>query len=93
MFSSLNCMRHFSKMHGTFISSNLYRNTHRDKNSNDDAKPGYILTEGSRKKSSSLNGRAIKRGVGGKGPANKEKKLFCNFFQLCCHLKMKIILL
>ena len=38
------------------------------------------LHKGSRKKSSSLNGWAIKRGGGGKGPAIKEKiTFFLNF--------------
>ena len=43
------------------------------------------------KKSSSLNGRAIKRGG---GPAIKEKDFFFNFFFLIWwHLKIEIILL
>ena len=51
--------------------------------------PTLAPYKGSRKKSSSLNGRAIKRG-GGKGPDIKEKELF---LKLCCHLKIRIILL
>ena len=44
------------------------------------------------KKSSSLNGRAIKRGWG-KGPAIKEKiTFFYLFLKLCCHLKKNILL-
>ena len=36
-----------------------------------------------------LNGRAIRGGVVGKGPAIKEPRNF--FFKCCCHLKIKII--
>ena len=47
-----------------------------------------VISEG--KKSSSISGRATKRGGGGKGGAIKEKRIF---FIFCCHLKIKIILL
>ena len=48
----------------------------------------YLTPEESRKKSSSPNGRAIKRGGVGKGPAIKEKINFLkHFLKFCCHLK------
>ena len=54
----------------------------------------YEMLREAAKKGSFLNGQAIKRGGGCKGPAIKEFLFIYLLFKIfCCHLKIKIILL
>ena len=58
------------------------------------AKTVHFSLREAAKKSISYNDRVIKRGVGVKGTAIKEKRTFLKLcLKFCCHLKIKIILL